>query len=274
LLRTEELPGGSHFRAATGSKLTLDGLTFFGAALNITGGLDMLRVRHCTVSPREYPPVACAEDRTNRSLGLALHLTAPRARVEVSLSILGPCTLQRDAAKTDPVEFYLRDSIWDDGRSGSCSVFQSDMGGSAYATLTAARITVRGAIDTHAIAAADNCLFDGVVQVARRQLGCMRFCYVPLASRTPRRYHCVPDTHGQPPTDDSLRPIFVSTHFGDPGYARLAPICPDAIRRGAEDLGELGGFHDLFLSQRLSNLQTRLDEFVPAGASAGVFLTD
>ena len=40
---------------------------------------------------------------------------------------------------------------------------------------------------------AENSIFMGLVRVARRQIGCMRFCYVTPGSRTPRRYHCQPD---------------------------------------------------------------------------------
>ena len=44
-----------------------------------------------------------------------------------------------------------------------------------------------------AIQLAENSIFLGKVHVARRQTGCMRFSYVPLGSRTPKRYHCQPD---------------------------------------------------------------------------------
>ncbi|BAY24882.1 hypothetical protein NIES2100_46800 [Calothrix sp. NIES-2100] len=38
-----------------------------------------------------------------------------------------------------------------------------------------------------------NSIFTEKVTVLRRQDGCMRFCFVPNASRTPRRYRCQPD---------------------------------------------------------------------------------
>ena len=63
----------------------------------------------------------------------------------------------------------------------------------AYAALTIVRSTVFGRIESHAIELAENSIFGGVIRVARRQLGCMRFCYVTPGSRTPRRYQCQPD---------------------------------------------------------------------------------
>jgi hypothetical protein len=32
----------------------------------------------------------------------------------------------------------------------------------------------------------------------------------------------------------------------------------------------MGAFHDLFQPQRTANLEARLDEYVPAGAEAGI----
>jgi hypothetical protein len=40
---------------------------------------------------------------------------------------------------------------------------------------------------------AQNSLFRDKVMVLRRQVGCLRFCYVPEGSYTPRRYRCQPD---------------------------------------------------------------------------------
>lgn len=67
-----------------------------------------------------------------------------------------------------------------------------------------------------------------------------------------------------------VRPQFWSTHFGDPGYARLArPVIPE-IWRGADDESEMGVFHDLFQPQREANLRARLEEYAPAGMNCGI----
>ena len=60
----------------------------------------------------------------------------------------------------------------------------------------------------------------------RRQEGCMRFCFVPPGSLTPRRFRCVPDD-AHP---DAL-PHFTSLRYGDPGYGQLRRV--DRPRRSA-----------------------------------------
>src|SRR5262249_1900717 len=141
---------------------------------------------------------------------------------------------------------------------------------------------------------AENCIFNGLVTVARRQIGCIRFCYVPPGSRTPRRYHCQPDLveravvdklrHSDPSVSQSVidaniaserlrvEPDFNSLRYGRPTYCQLASTCAEEITRGADDESEMGVFHDLYQPQRAANLQARLNEFIPAGMEAG--LTD
>ena len=143
---------------------------------------------------------------------------------------------------------------------------------------------------THAIQIADNCIFDGCMRVARRGTGCVRFCYVPPGSRTPRRYHCQPDQAWADLRDQAdrslinpadlpalralaaarIRPEFTSARYGMPGYAQLALGCATEIARGADDGSELGAFHDLFQPQREDNLTERLAEFSPAATDAGI----
>jgi len=89
---------------------------------------------------------------------------------------------------------------------------------------------------------------------------------MPQHSRTPRRVECVPRA-GEDPT---LRPVFVSEQYGSVGYAVLAPGCPEAIARGADDRSEMGVYHDLFRPQRDTNLRAALAEYLPAAMSAGI----
>ena len=118
----------------------------------------------------------------------------------------------------------------------------------------------------------------GTTQVARRQIGCVRFSYVNPGSRTPRRYQCQPDLAEQimkSPQDKErerqrVRPVFNSTRYGRPDYGQLAHTCAAEIKRGAEDESEMGVFHDLYQPQREANLRARLDEFTPADMQAGI----
>ena len=142
----------------------------------------------------------------------------------------------------------------------------------------------------HAIQLAENSLFLGRISVARRQLGCVRFCYVTPGSRTPQRFHCQPDgveadavaagrEAGDAPTtidtaraEESarVRPRFDSVRYGTPTYCRLALSCAPEITSGADDESEMGVYHDLYQPQRADNLRSRLDEFAPAGVDAGL----
>src|SRR5262249_41305560 len=147
----------------------------------------------------------------------------------------------------------------------------------AHARLTVLRSTVFGQVQVHAIDLGENTIFDGRVFVARRQQGCLRFCYVTLESRTPRRYHCQPDlTVGNLQGEEKalaerrVRPRFMSVRYGQPDYCQLADDCAEEITRGADDESEMGVFHDLYQPQRLANLRARLDEYTRAGMDAGI----
>ena len=147
-----------------------------------------------------------------------------------------------------------------------------------------------GEIQTHAITLAENCIFVSPACVARRQVGCMRFCYVPPGSRTPRRYECQPDLVESVVTQEFIErrisaqerdalieserlrvePQFNSTRYGTPTYCQLADTSAAEIKRGADDESEMGVFHDLYQPQRAVNLHARLEEFTPAGTNTGV----
>jgi hypothetical protein len=89
---------------------------------------------------------------------------------------------------------------------------------------------------------------------------------VAARSNTPRRHRCL-----SPDDDRGLRPHFNSRRYGDPAYCQLARSCPEAIRRGGEDDGEMGAFHDLQQFRRESYLRARLDDYLRLGLEAGVF---
>ncbi|MDQ0989307.1 hypothetical protein QFZ74_000535 [Streptomyces sp. V3I7] len=106
--------------------------------------------------------------------------------------------------------------------------------------------------------------------MARRGIGCLRYSYVPPGSRTPRRHRCQPDLAGSEQAA-RVRPLFASERYGTPWYGQLADPCAEEIRRGADDGGELGAFHDLYRPQREDGLRARLAEYTPAGTDAGIF---
>ena len=214
-------------------------------------------------------------------------------------SIQYRCRSIEKEVRLDPIRICISDSILDATDPGleaigtpGCPV--------AYAFLSILRCTVIGQVQVHAIELAENCIFDGLVTVARRQFGCMRFCYVTPGSRTPRRYECQPDLVMKKVADDLIQdaknnhlpypaesviqaaqeqeanrvhPLFNSVRFGKPTYCQLADCCAEEIKRGADDSSEMGVFHDLFQPQRIANLRIRLDEYIPARMDVGIILS-
>jgi hypothetical protein len=63
--------------------------------------------------------------------------------------------------------------------------------------------------------------------------------------------------------------VFPSLRYGDPGYGQLSRRCAAEIVQGAEDAAEMGAFHDLYQSQRETNLHVRLNEYLRFGMEAG-----
>ncbi len=104
------------------------------------------------------------------------------------------------------------------------------------------------------------------VRAEQKQTGCVRFSWMPLESRVPRRYRCQPQEGAA-----LIAPRMLSLRFGTAIYCWLSERSDDAIRRGAEDDGEMGAFHHLLASQRETNLRVRLAEYLRAGLEAGIF---
>ena len=135
--------------------------------------------------------------------------------------------------------------------------------------LHATRLDASNAILLAALGAADPRL--AAVWARRRQSGCVRHTWLPEGSRTGRRYRCQPDPEDPPDVRRATRPFFTSLRFGDPAYLQLAVTTPDAVRRGADDEGEMGATHLLHTPQREANLRLRLDEYLRFGLEAGAF---
>jgi hypothetical protein len=207
------------------------------------------------------------------------------AHLKIEHSIVGAIEVTADVDSTDPLCVDISDSIWD-ATSEEREALSGEDGEIAYTRLKIARTTVIGQVLSHEIVLAENCIFKGHIEVARRQVGCVRFCYVTPESRTPRRCECQPDlvvkavdenvaagedrdrSEGQ----ERLRvePEFNSVRYGNPTYCQLAASCAVEITRGADDESEMGAFHDLYQPQRIANLRARLDEYTPAGMDTGI----
>jgi hypothetical protein len=257
-------------------------------------------IRHCTLVPgwgldSGGQPLRPAEP--------SLELNNVRARVSIEHSILGSIQVVQDEVRLDPIPMQISDSIIDALDDDKEALGAPGTAG-AHVVLTITRSTVFGLVEVHAIELGENSIFTGCLNVARRQLGCLRFCYVPHGCRTPRRFHCQSDLAEQALSPQSgaqaaaavkqmtpalsqaerdaalelererVRPQFNSRRYGLPTYAQLAATCAEEISRGADDEAEMGAFHDLFQPQRLANLRARLNEYTPAGEEAGIILVN
>jgi hypothetical protein len=310
------------------SRFILDGVLVFGRGFHIDGDMAELTIRHSTLVPgwtldsmnerpqRDVEPMS-------EMFSPSLEIFSPKVAVSIEHSIIGaiqvsPALLETTAEQEDvpnqnaggdaaeqarcqgigrdvrlePLRIRISDSILD-ATKPEYEVLGAPGCPVAHAVVTVLRSTVIGEIYSHAVDLGENSIFYGKMTVARRQIGCLRFCYVWPESRTPRRYSCQPDLVSVPileayqksnkSTGDQaardmqieqeetrIRLKFNSLRYGEPEYCQLADSCADEIKRGADDESEMGVFHDLYQPQRITNLRVRLDEYLPARMNIGI----
>jgi hypothetical protein len=273
-------------KGAAQSWFILDGLTVYGRGIQVSGDISGVAIRHCTLVPGWGVDCECNPQRpAEASLEL---IDAPRC-LSIENSIIGAIQIERDQRRNDPLQLRIADSIVDATDESRVAIGATGKL-CADARLVLLRSTVIGQVQTREIPLAENSIFMGLIQVCRRQHGCIRFCYVPYGSRTPSRFECQPDLVRQAVTDrfnlseldpatrdiliasETLRvePEFNALRYGRPTYCQLADACAAEIATGAEDESEIGVFHNLYQPQRAANLRARLSEYTPAGTDAGI----
>jgi hypothetical protein len=272
-------------KSKTGGCFTLDGFLVTGRSMRVEGAVEQVRIRHCTFVPGWGLGPGCDPKRPAKP---SLEFYKTDCRVVIEHSIVGSIQVFKDEVRGDPMEISISDSIID-ATSDTREAIGAPNWPRAHAVLQIVRSTIIGQVETNSIALASDSIFTGIISVTRRQIGCMRFCYVPPESRTPRRYNCQPDLveaavnrkFDKPEQNDKrvnalrterirVEPQFNSKRYGRPEYCQLALSCAREISAGASDESEMGVFHDLFQPQRTANLRVRLEEFMPAGSEAGI----
>lgn len=248
----------------------INGLWLEGGIAVAAGNLGRLDVAHSTLVPGS----GGLDVHPNGNSRLALSL---RRSISSAIDVPGPVASVR-----------IRDSIVEgDGSSPGFALSVAD------AMLELEQVTALGRVDARSISAS-GCIFRDSVRAERRQTGCVRFSYVPPGSVVPRRYRCQPDrevaarvearqreaaAEGRTASADELdgiraevratvRPQFVSTRYGDPGYAQIEMHTAEQIRTGAESGAEMGAFEFLKQAQREANLRDALEEYVRFGLDA------
>jgi hypothetical protein len=265
----------------------LNGLVLAGAPLVIgeaaDAGVRTLVLRHCTLVPGLTRDPAGEPVSIGHASLIVLH---PLARVTLDHCVVGPIVAVEGA------EVTANDSVIDAaGRGEIAFCGRAPVGGGELLTvstdadrqagdglaqgggLTLGACTVLGKVHARRLDVADSLLLAALgasdkwpapVWAERRQVGCIRFSFVPPGSRTPRRFHCAGH-------DPAQQPLHTSRRYGDPGYMQLRRSTHVAIRTGASDESSMGVTHELDEPQREANLRIRLDEYLRYGLEAGAF---
>jgi hypothetical protein len=253
--RRPVLVGDLSLKGNGSTRLSLGGLLLDGA-LKLDGPLHAVTLRHCSLVPTRGGIV-------HAGAGTELTLSLYRC-------LCGPLRSKKPLAAV-VVEDSLIDG--DDGSGGGVAI---DVGDSL---LNALASTLLGTTDAGRLEAS-NCLFDALVTVVRRQEGCVRYSYLPFASKTPRRHRCQPDLamsdlSGSEATREAMRvtPAFTSIRFATPAYGQLTRTTAPEIRTGADNGAEMGVWNLLQQPQREANLLLALDEYLRFGlAAAPIFV--
>lgn len=223
--------------------LVIDGLLVEGSLTVGAGNLGSLRLAHSTLVP------ACG--------GLEVKASPQGANQQLEITL--ERVLAGRLALADTVQALLvQDSLVDSHDGGAAIVAPAV---EVQSSTVLGQTTVRGL-------EASNSIFTGLVTVERRQMGCVRFCYLPPGSLAPRRYRCQP---ADATAAGRVQPSFTSIAYGQPAYGQLAITCPPELTLGADDEGEMGAFHFLQQAQRVKSLRASLDEYLPFGLEVGIF---
>jgi hypothetical protein len=268
--------------------IVLDGLVLAGGPLVIEQSANArtrrIVLRHCTL----VPGVTRDPDGEPHSVGRAsLIVLHPFAEVTLDHCVVGPVVAVQGA------EIAANDSVIDacaEDEVAFCG--RPPAGGNALLTVTTAAdrdtgdgleeggrlsldaCTVLGKVHATRLDVSNSLLLARLAGVGdpwvapvwaeRRQVGCIRFSFVPPGSRTPRRFQCAG-------ADPAHRPFHTSLRYGDPGYMQLRRSTHAAVRTGTSDESEMGVTHELYAPQRETNLRIRLDEYLRFGLEAGFF---
>jgi phage tail-like protein len=235
------LAGDLVMRALPAGEVSVNGL-YVAGRLHVSGQ-PRVTLSHCTLHAPGLPSVGLEPSPAKPVPGEGPE--APVLSLRLEHCMTGALLLSATGA-----ELRVSDSILHGDGAAPIAVFQ--------------RCTVLGRVHATSLQAVDT-LFTGGVAVRDRTAGGVVCCYLGPDSRTPPAEACQPSAAAP-----GARPVFVSTRFGDPGYAQLSTATPMEVRAGASDGSEMGAFASLRNPQREANLRAALDEYLPAGMRAAV----
>ena len=266
-----------------GGQVVLNGLVISGGRLRIRGRLSSVTLRHCTL----VPGLDLLEDGMPRYPGEAsIIVDAEQVTFTLDSCIVGAIQVVKEASVRISNSIVDANDIASLAYGGIEAAYRRNredrgdrrdrdevaLGGD----LSIENSTVIGRLRTCSLAMASNTIFlatsqyeEGVweeeveeaeefvepIYVQRIQEGGVRYSYIPVESRVPRRYKC-------PLAQDMARLHLTSFRYGEAGYAQLSKRCPTSITQGADDGAEMGAFHLLYQPQRETNLYLRLAEYL------------
>lgn len=274
--------------------LTLNGLLIEGGIHVEQDSLGRLELIHCTLVPgrgldEEGKPVAPGS--------ASIVIEDPNSGLEVYLDkcIVGPLRLP-EGVKSLTVTDSIIDALIhsrEEENSPCIAIAANDEGDKTGPPTILKRTTIFGEVKVKELSLTSEVIFVDPVVVKRRQIGCIRFSYVPPeGSETPPCYRSQPDLAlsnrakeldckiKDLPSEEKafilarLQPVFTSVHYGNPAYGQLSFNCAEEIKTGAEDGSEMGVFRHLRQPQREANLRIRLEEYLPFGLKPGIIYWD
>jgi hypothetical protein len=166
-----------------------------------------------------------------------------------------------------------------DATSPCCVAYAASDLASAGADLHVEDSTIIGKVHARTLPLASNTIFlarsprrdpwPAAVWISRKQTGCVRFCFLPFNSLTPRRYRCLPPDAA---TESALQPAFVALRYGRPAYCLLSGDVPLAIWQGADNGSQIGVYYQIQETEAIRNVQLRAPENLPVCLESGIFL--
>jgi hypothetical protein len=275
-----KLTGEKRIRLGNGAEFELSGVIVTGGGFRFLGnsGNTTARFVDCTL----VPGWNLGADLTPANPGQpSLRCNGRGMSARLKRSICGPVQLTSD------VDLLVEDSVIDaldpaapavrrnTNATGDVTAFVAStiigriditsFGGIAYETM-AEQLLSSG---QGGLPASSNSLFFAAasgavepVRSARRQTGCLRFCFVPDGSLTPRRYNCI--------AGEIAESWFESRNYGGSAYMQLHGRLGALLTESASNGDEIGVWNHLRNSARQANIWRAIDGFLRYGMEAGV----
>lgn len=261
VIRTNVLVEKPNSTDAKASRLVLDGLEFRKGINTAHDPVEDLHIRHCTI--RSDTDALKAWHGQNGTRIRLDHVICGRIRID------GPSDPTKAASGTLEISNSI---ISTDGHTAQAIEAQ-------IMDATLDNVTALGRTRVKSVTAT-NTIFSDRLSVARSQVGCLRYSYVPPAAGGqyhPKRFRCQPDLALEVETSlpwyvvlKMLAPRFLDTALNEPTVALLHPAAHAGLRTGGEGGTEMGAFAAMGTPIRRANLVTFFDDFLPVGADGAI----